>query len=61
LFGEKCGLVAIRHLFDWLVTDQVIDVNPAQAMRGPKYVVQQGKASVLTPRKPASYSTAFRW
>jgi site-specific recombinase XerC len=34
-------------LFDWLVTGHVIDVNPAHAVRGPKYVVKQGKTPVL--------------
>ena len=40
-------LAAIRMLFDWLVTGHVIDVNPAHAVRGPKYVVKQGKTPVL--------------
>ena len=35
-------------LFDWLVLGHVIDVNPAHAVRGPKYVVRKGKTSVLT-------------
>jgi integrase len=34
-------------LFDWLVTGHVIDVNPAHAVRGPKYVVTKGKTPVL--------------
>jgi hypothetical protein len=29
-------------LFDWLVTGHVIDVDPAHAVRGPKYVVKKG-------------------
>ena len=35
-------------LFDWLVTGHIIDVNPAHAVRGPKYVVKKGKTPVLT-------------
>ena len=35
-------------LFDWLVTGQVIAVNPAHAVRGPKHVVTKGKTPVLT-------------
>jgi integrase len=35
-------------LFHWLVTGHVIDVNPAHAVRGPKYVVKKGKTPVLT-------------
>src|ERR1700745_1620922 len=44
----KQHLAALRMLFDWLVTGHVIDVNPAHAVRGPKYVVQKGKTPVLT-------------
>jgi site-specific recombinase XerC len=32
----KQRLAAIRHLFDWLVTGQVVPVNPAGSVRGPK-------------------------
>ena len=35
-------------LFDWLVMGHVIDVNPAHAVLGPKYVVKKGKTPVLT-------------
>src|SRR5262245_11793065 len=35
-------------LFDWLVTGHVMEVNPAHAVRGPKYVVKKGKTPVLT-------------
>ncbi|HME20827.1 MAG TPA: tyrosine-type recombinase/integrase [Acetobacteraceae bacterium] len=40
---------AIRRLFDWLVTSQVIAVNPAVSVRGPSHVVRQGKTPVLEP------------
>src|ERR1700752_2563933 len=30
----KQRLAAIRHLFDWLVTGQVVQVNPAASVRG---------------------------
>jgi integrase/recombinase XerD len=43
----KQHLAALRMLFDWLVTGHVIDVNPAHAVRGPKYVVVKGKTPVL--------------
>ena len=43
----KQHLAAVRMLFDWLVTGHVIDVNPAHAVRGPKYVVKKGKTPVL--------------
>jgi integrase/recombinase XerD len=44
----KQHLAALRMLFDWLVTGHVLDVSPAHAVRGPKYVVTKGKTPVLT-------------
>jgi site-specific recombinase XerD len=44
----KQHLAAIRMLFDWLVTGQVIPQNPAHSVRGPKHSVKKGKTSVLT-------------
>jgi site-specific recombinase XerD len=43
----KQQLAAIRMLFDWLVTGQVVPVNPAAAVRGPKHVVKTGVTPVL--------------
>jgi site-specific recombinase XerD len=45
----KQQLAAIRHLFDWLVTGQVVPVNPAASVRGPRHVVRSGKTKVLEP------------
>jgi len=45
----KQQLAAIRHLFDWLVTGQVMPVNPAASVRGPRHVVRSGKTKVLEP------------
>ena len=44
----KQHLAAIRMLFDWLVTGQVVPFNPATSVRGPKHVVKKGKTPVLT-------------
>src|SRR4051794_12450327 len=44
----KQHLAAVRMLFDWLVVGQVLAVNPAHAVRGPKYVVRRGKTPVLS-------------
>lgn len=44
----KLRLAAIRMLFDWLVVGQIIPVNPASAVRGPKHVVRKGKTPVLS-------------
>jgi site-specific recombinase XerC len=43
----KQWLAAIRMLFDWLVVGQVLAINPAAPVRGPKYVVRTGKTPVL--------------
>ena len=43
----KQQLAAVRMLFDWLITGQVVPVNPAAAVRGPKHVVKIGKTPVL--------------
>ena len=43
----KLHPAAIRMLFDWLVVGQVLAVNPAHAVRGPKHVVRRGKTPVL--------------
>jgi integrase/recombinase XerD len=44
----KQHLAAIKMLFDWLVVGQVIPVNPASSVRGPRYSVKKGKTSVLS-------------
>lgn len=44
----KLHLAAIRRLFDWLVVGQVLPVNPAASVRGPKHVVNKGRTPVLT-------------
>ena len=45
----KQHLAAIRALCDWLVVYQVLPVNPAASVRGPKHVVTKGATPVLTP------------
>src|SRR5580700_3934879 len=47
----KAPLAALRHLFDWLVTGQVMPVNPAGSVRGPSHVVKVGKTTVLDPEE----------
>ena len=49
----KQHLAAIRMLFDWLVTGQVVATNPAHSVRGPKHVVKTGKTTVLTGERGA--------
>jgi len=43
----KQRLAAIRHLFDWLVTGQVMPVNPASSVRGPSHSVKRGKRLLM--------------
>ena len=43
----KQHLAAVRMLFDWLVIGQVLAMNPAASVRGPKHVVKRGKTPVL--------------
>ena len=50
----KQHLTAIRALCDWLVVHQVLPVNPAASVRGPKHVVTKGATPVLTPAETRS-------
>jgi site-specific recombinase XerD len=43
----KQRLAAVRHLFDWLVTGQVIPHNPAASVRGPAHSARTGRTPVL--------------
>ncbi|MBX9622567.1 MAG: site-specific integrase [Gemmataceae bacterium] len=43
----KQNLAAVRMLFDYLVLNQVVEMNPASAVRGPNYSAKKGKTPVL--------------
>ncbi|NDP64790.1 tyrosine-type recombinase/integrase [Polaromonas sp.] len=43
----KLQLAALRVLFDWLVVGQVLPINPASSVRGPRHSVKKGKTPVL--------------
>lgn len=43
----KLRLAALRSLFDYLVIGQVLPVNPAASVRGPRHVVKKGRTPVL--------------
>ena len=47
----KQRLAALRHLFDWLVTGHVIEINPAHAVRGPAHSTKSGRTPVLDPKE----------
>ena len=42
----KLNLAALRMLFDWLVVGQVLPMNPASSVRGPRHSVRKGKTPV---------------
>jgi site-specific recombinase XerD len=44
----KQHLAAVRMLFDFLVVGQILPMNPASSVRGPKYSSKKGKTPVLT-------------
>jgi len=53
--GEELGvtsvkqhLSAIRMLFDYLVTGQIVPFNPAQAVQAPRYSATEGKTPILS-------------
>jgi site-specific recombinase XerD len=47
----KQRLAAVRHLFDWLVTGQIMPTNPAHSVRGPAHSRRRGKTPVLAPEE----------
>ena len=47
----KQRLAGVRHLFDCLVTGQVVPTNPAASVRGPAHSVKRGKTPVLSPQE----------
>ena len=44
----KQHLSALRRVFDQLVVDQVIPLNPAATVRGPKFSAKHGTTPILT-------------
>ena len=44
----KMHLASIRKMFDYLVLGQIVAINPAASVRGPKHVVKKGLTPVLT-------------
>ncbi len=51
----RLHLAAIRTLYDWLVTGQVVTTNPARSVPGPKYVVKDGKTTILDARQAREF------
>ena len=44
----KQELAALRMLFDFLVTGQIMPFNPASSVRGPSYSIEEGKTPILS-------------
>src|SRR5215469_967285 len=44
----KQHLACIRMLFDWLVVGQVVPLNPAHSVRGPRHSISKGVTPVLS-------------
>jgi site-specific recombinase XerD len=51
----KQHLAAIRRLFDWLVTGGVLERNPAEPVKGPKHVVEEGSTPILTAEEARNF------
>lgn len=47
----KQHLAAVRMLFNYFVVGQVMETNPAAAVRGPKYSAKKGKTPVLVEQE----------
>lgn len=47
----KQRLAGVRHLFDCMVTNQVVPTNPASSVRGPTHSVRRGKTPVLDAKE----------
>jgi integrase/recombinase XerD len=50
----KQHLAAIRMLCDYLVLGQIVPMNPAASVRGPKYTARRGKTPVLNEEQARS-------
>jgi integrase/recombinase XerD len=55
----KQHLACIRMLFDWLVTGQVVPVNPAHSVRGPRHSVSEGVTPVLSSEEATALLTGM--
>jgi site-specific recombinase XerC len=47
--SAKQRLAALRHLFDWLVTGQIVPVNPAASVRAARRIASAGQDTRAGP------------
>jgi len=51
----KQNLAALRRLFDFLVTGQVLEANPAEPVKGPRRVQREGSTPILTAEETRKF------
>lgn len=47
----KLSLAALRRMFDYLVVGQIIPLNPALSVRGPRFSAAKGRTAPLEPEQ----------
>src|ERR1700730_5639818 len=58
--GVKQQLAAVRMLFDWLITGQIVPMNPAAAVRAPNTSSRPAKRRCSMAKNGVNYSPRFR-
>jgi hypothetical protein len=58
--GVKQQLAAVRMLFDWLITGQIVPMNPAAAVRGPSMSSRPVQRRCSRATNGASFLIQFR-
>jgi len=48
-------------LFDWLVTARWVSLNPAHAVRGPRYLVSKGSTPVTVLEEARALLAGIEW
>jgi site-specific recombinase XerD len=51
----KQHLSALRQLFDWLQSGGVLDINPAEPVKGPKHIQREGSTPILTAEEATEF------
>lgn len=57
----KLQFAAIRMLHDRLMVSQVVPVNPAGSVKGPKHSVKKGKTAVLSAEEAQEFPVEYHW
>jgi len=51
----KQHLSALRQLFDWLQSGGVLNINPAEPVKGPKHIQREGSTPILTAEEATEF------